>query len=392
MLLVLALFALGLANPQTKAPPEDSQTKLQGAIRALQQQDYVSAEQGFRDVLALDPHSAAAYCNLGVLYAQTGRTDSAIEAFRRARAITPGDPGISLDLGLIYYRREDFAEAITYFEQVLKLDPPHMQAHYLLGMSDFRIEHYAPAVTALEPILKEKQDDLVLLYVLAVCYGKIKRPDDSIQTFNLFHNAGADTPLFHLLLGSLFLDMGNNDTAKDELQKAIAEDPDLPYTHLSLGTAYRRLGLLELAGKEFDIEIAQNPGEALSYEDRGALYLQQGVAPEVALKMFKKALAINPRMPESLAGMAKCYLALDRPTLAIPLLMHAIEMDPQSTKMHYLMGRALLREGNRTEAEKELAEATALNHGQNPANAENKEEGDRLQVLAVPSSDSHPKP
>ena len=316
------------------------------------------------DVIAIDPQSAAAYCNLGVLYAQTDRLDSAIKELQKARELTPGNPGISLDLGLAYYRNEKFAEAAPCFERVLQFDAGHVQAHYLLGLSDFRLERYAGAVASLEPILNQKKNDLVYLYALAVSYGKIDRVNEAVRTFDILQSIGADTPMFHLLLGNLFLENGNSDRARIEIQKAIAKDPALPYAHLILGAAYRRLGLLESAGKEFDIAIAQSPGDPLGYEDRGTIYLLQGTAPECAIEMFRKALAINPDMPDSLAGIAKCYLASGQPSLAVPLLQHAVELEPQSTKMHYLLGRAFQREGKYTDANKELVEAAKLSQAQ----------------------------
>lgn len=388
MFLLLAFLTLGFSSPQAR--PDEAQAKLQQAIRALQARDYAAAERGFRDVITIDPQSAPAYCNLGVLYAQTDRLDSAIEALQKASEITPGNPGISLDLGLAYYRKEEFAEAATYFEQVLALDPGHVQAHYLLGLSDFRLERYEETVASLEPVLNQEQNNLVYLYVLAVSYGKIDRVNDAVRTFDLLQSIGGDTPMFHLLLGNLFLENSNYDRARSEIQKAIAEDPTLPYAHLILGAAYQRLGLLESAGKEFDIAITQNPRDPLGYEDRGTIYLLQGAAPASALEMFSKALAINPNMPDSLAGIAKCYLASGQPSLAVPLLQRAVGLEPRSTKMHYLLGRALLKEGKYRDANKELAEAAKLRQAAAQNEAKNKKEaneGSTLPVLAVPSSD-----
>ncbi|MGH7744235.1 MAG: tetratricopeptide repeat protein [Candidatus Dormibacteria bacterium] len=386
--LLLAFLTLGFSNPQARS--DEAQANLQQAIRALQARDYAAAERGFRDVIAIDPQSAPAYCNLGVLYAQTDRLDSAIEALQRASELTPGNPGISLDLGLVYYRKEEFAEAAPYFERVLQVDPGHVQAHYLLGLSDFRLERYAKAVASLEPILDQEQNDLVYMYVLAVSYGKIGRVNEAVRTFDILQGIGADTPMFHLLLGNLFLENDNSDRARGEIQKAIAKDPTLPYAHLILGVAYRRLGLLESAGKEFDIAIAQNPRDPLGYEDRGTIYLLQGTAPASAFEMFSKALVINPNMPDSLAGMAKCYLASDQPSLAVPLLQRAVELEPRSIKMHYLLGRALLKEGKYTDANKELAEAAKLPQAAAQNEAQNNKEPNEsstLPVLAVPSSD-----
>ena len=229
LLLIAAISPQGL--------PDDAQAKLRQGIHALQAGEYATAEQSFREVLKIDPRSYSAYCNLGVIYAKTERLDAAIQAFEQARELAPDVPGINLNLGLAYYRKEQFGMAIGQFERALQLDPAQLDAVYLLGLSDFRLDRYATTVQVLEPILDREKKNLFVLYALAVSYGKLHRPQDSIRTFNLFRDSGGDTPLFHLLLGKLYLDLGEYPDARRELERAVAADTTIPYSHLILGVA-----------------------------------------------------------------------------------------------------------------------------------------------------------
>src|SRR6266699_2173204 len=60
---------------------QDSGDKVRAAFERAQQalmaQDYAGAERGFKEFLKLDPNSAAAYTNLGVVYMRTGKLEEA---------------------------------------------------------------------------------------------------------------------------------------------------------------------------------------------------------------------------------------------------------------------------------------------------------------------------
>src|SRR5579859_3410414 len=93
------------------------------AQQALAAKDYADAERGFKDFLKLDPNSAAAYTNLGVVYLRTAKPDEAIKVFEIARKLDPGMVGVDLNLGLAYYRKQDFSRALPYFQHVVAAEP-----------------------------------------------------------------------------------------------------------------------------------------------------------------------------------------------------------------------------------------------------------------------------
>ncbi len=102
---VLFPLLLALLLPQAPgqpAPAQDPHVVFQRAQNALLSRDYAAAEKEFQEVLRLDPRSASAYSNLGVVYMRTQRFDSAIRALLEAKKLAPGMPGIDLNLGLAY--------------------------------------------------------------------------------------------------------------------------------------------------------------------------------------------------------------------------------------------------------------------------------------------------
>src|ERR1039457_1765014 len=119
----LLVAILSSAAGACQQSPPNPQKLFEEAERALSIHDYTSAEQGFREVLKIDPQSAAAYADLGVVYMRRSEYERAIEAFKNAKRLAPQVTGIDLNLGLAYYRQNDFAAAIPPFKHVLRSDP-----------------------------------------------------------------------------------------------------------------------------------------------------------------------------------------------------------------------------------------------------------------------------
>ncbi len=106
----LTLFILQAAAQQP--PVADPKPIFERAQLALRNKDYPAAERGFQEVLRLDPRSAAAYTNLGVVYMRMEKYDSAIRALLEAKKLKPNLPGIDLNLGLAYYSKEEFPKPL----------------------------------------------------------------------------------------------------------------------------------------------------------------------------------------------------------------------------------------------------------------------------------------
>ena len=89
-----------LAAGNCQQSPPNPQIIFEEAQRALNAHDYAKAEEGFREVLRIDPRSAAAYGNLGVVYMRRSEYGRAIEAFKNAKKLAPQVMGLDLNLGL----------------------------------------------------------------------------------------------------------------------------------------------------------------------------------------------------------------------------------------------------------------------------------------------------
>ena len=133
------ILCAALLPGQQSARPTNIKETFEAAQQALQAGRFVAAEAGFREVLRLDPRSAAAYANLGVVYLRMERFPAAIKALDQAAQLAPQVAGIQLNLGLAYIRQSQFQQAIPHFRRALELTPQQDQARYLLGLSQYMV-------------------------------------------------------------------------------------------------------------------------------------------------------------------------------------------------------------------------------------------------------------
>lgn len=229
----------------------------------FQSGDLTKAERDFRQVLAIDSQSAAAYANLGVVYIRQARWDKAIHMLRKAQKLAPQMIGIQLNIGLAYYRQNKFDAAITPFESVLRDQPDSAQARYLLGLCDFFTERYEDAANTLQPLWGEESLNMNYLYVLGLAAHKAGRKELDERAMSRLVEVGQNTPEFHLM-GKAALNNGDNDKALTELQAAASADPKLPFVHYNLGLAYLNKQDYEHAGEEFRQDLANEPSMLFS--------------------------------------------------------------------------------------------------------------------------------
>ncbi|MBZ0270399.1 tetratricopeptide repeat protein [bacterium] len=90
---------------------------------AYKQQDYVRAEQYFKEVLDRDARYLIAYDNLAKVYMATDRYDEAIEQLNYVLTLNAEYPEAHLDLALCFIKKNDKEKAREHLLKVLEVDP-----------------------------------------------------------------------------------------------------------------------------------------------------------------------------------------------------------------------------------------------------------------------------
>jgi tetratricopeptide (TPR) repeat protein len=100
---------------------------------ALEADDPVGAEAAYQRALVLAPDLAAAYLNLGAMWAEAGRFAELAALSEQAAVHCPDNALIHFNRGVALDHLERLPEALASYEHSLRLDPTLADAHYNLG-------------------------------------------------------------------------------------------------------------------------------------------------------------------------------------------------------------------------------------------------------------------
>jgi tetratricopeptide (TPR) repeat protein len=347
---------LGASVPERPSSPEQLFTAGEAALRSG---DLKRAEQNFRKVLSIDPRSAGAYANLGVIYMRRKQWDQALRVLNQADHLAPTVSGIRLNIGLVYYRQNDFRSAISPFESVLRDVPNSGQARYLLGLCYFFTERWTEAVDTLQPLWGEQSLNMNYLYVLGIAAHKAGRTEIDERALARLAEIGQGTPEFHLLRGKAHLNNEEDDKALAEFRQAAKGDPKLPFLHFNMGLAYLHKQDYKQATQEFKKDIALEPDIAFSYDKLGTVYALEEKDADAEIS-FHQALRLDPYLVTSLLGLAKIYHKQGRNLEALTTLDKIEKISPDNYTVHYLRGQVLQRMGQREKARAEFDAYTQM--------------------------------
>ena len=209
--------------------------------------------------VVLDPNRAEAHANLGILLRELGRLDEAVAACRAAIALKPDYAEAHDNLGVAFYHQGTLDEAVACYRKAIAVKPDYAEAHNNLGVA---LRHQG------------KLDEAMASFREAIALEP--------------GHAGA-----HNNLGNMLRDQGEPEEAAAAHQRALALKPDYAEAHINLGLALKDQGKLAEAVVSYRKAIALKPDYADAHRNLGNALRQQGGLDE-AIACFRRAIAIDP--------------------------------------------------------------------------------------------------
>ena len=147
-----AAGALATYQEAATLVPQDADVHLNLANAHLLADSAIEAIREADLVLALEPHSAAAYFVRGSAFLRLMNPEEAVKALENSRQIDPAVTATLFQLGLARMGMNQWDEAIAAFQEGLRLEPNrlHTSAHYLLAQALIRAGRQAEAERELE--------------------------------------------------------------------------------------------------------------------------------------------------------------------------------------------------------------------------------------------------
>src|SRR6202046_3199315 len=185
----------------------------------LRTRNYAGVTDVFRQIMTLNPDSAAAHTMMAMAYDKMYREEDAIREFEAARASDPTYPGIHTGLGIIYWRNDNLDAAEREFREEVSRYPQDPIANCTLGRILRRRNKTSEAVVYLKAALAVNPSYQDALLELGESYIRLEQPASAVEP----------------------------------LKKAIALPPDDAQAHFILGTALDKSGKSVEGAKERQI-------------------------------------------------------------------------------------------------------------------------------------------
>jgi len=148
----------------------------------------------------------------------------------------------------------------------------------------------------------------------------------------------------HSRLGVALSELGQNEEAKTQFQKALETGQIRPRIHYNLATLLLNSGQLAEAIAEFEKELQIQPDFVEAHNNLGIALASKGDL-ESALVHFQKAAELDPNLPKVHYNIARILLRESRLDQAVAHLQKELQVNPTSADAHNDLGTAWSQQG-----------------------------------------------
>lgn len=294
---------------------------------------------------------------------QQGNALEAEAAWEKASKANPRNPEPYAHLALLKARRGEFKEAVPLYRKAISLDPNVPAVRLNLALALFKSEQMKDAIVEfkilkkrLKPNSPEAQRIEILLgmahyglaeYAEAVPYLKVAAQQDK-------QNLPLLLSLAHSCLWSK-----QYQCVMDTYHQILSLNAESAEADMLAGEALDEMKDNEGATKMFRAAVAANPKEPNVHFGLGYLLWTQKQYPE-ALQQFQAELENDPNHAQSLVYLGDCYLQLNNPTAAVEPLKKGLALDRSIALASLDLGIIDSDAGRNEDALRELKEAARL--------------------------------
>jgi tetratricopeptide (TPR) repeat protein/GTPase SAR1 family protein len=186
------------------------------------QEKYGEAIEWYKKAIDVDPQYVRAYNNIGAVLNDQEKYGEAIEWYKKAINVDPYYVYPYGNIGDVLVYQEEFDEAIEWYRKAINVNPekplyhPELATIHLFKREyDLSVEHSKEAITA-DP------ENQVNYAVLAASYLFKRKLADFYQELEKDTVTGVTAPLKAFLLSIYFLNQGDQQSAKIQLENTIA--------------------------------------------------------------------------------------------------------------------------------------------------------------------------
>ena len=278
----------------------------------------------------------------------------ALGHYQEAERWDPAIPGLAKNLGLSAFRINNYPEAIHGFARAIDEKPADAPVRAMLGLAYFAAEDYTNATKTFSPLGLQGMQDSTVGYAWAASLahsGDLKKAAEVLGEFEKENHGGNDGLL---LIGELWIEIGDYARAVDTLHRVLQADSSLRKAHYFAGQADIRWEHWPEAAAEFQAELKLEPADPEALYNLGFVYLQESRVDD-AVALFQQVLSAQPNHANANYELGKILLDRGQLKEAVDHLETATRLSPDTDYMHYQLQGAYRKLQRVADADRELA-------------------------------------
>ncbi len=339
------------ADPASAAIDEH----LHRAAAYLASRDLDSAAKEFQIVLTLDPNSADAYANLGVIAFARHDYPISLRYLQRALTLDPSLTQTEALLGICEHRLGQ-SSAQSHLEKafpLLKERNLRVQTGLDLANLDYQQSNLDSAASVMRTLVDLEPDNIDVLYMAQRVYAELA--DDTLNKIAIVAPGSAR---MQQIIAERLVNEGDLKDAIPHYNEALALNPRLPGVHFELAEAILDSGPTNSdnqAAAETELKAAvAADGDSAGVECIFARLAARRSNFDAELAHYKRALELNSSNTEARVGLGRSLARTEHFDAAAGDLRLAIQSDPLNEQAHYWLATVNKRLGLTSESQKEF--------------------------------------
>ncbi len=309
---------------------------------------------------SLPPSSGLLLYAEGLIAADAGQRDSALEDFRKAITAEPHLVSARHDLGIALAQAGKWQEAVEVLGELTKQEPSSSSAAYFYALALQNSQHRQEAEQEVRRALTldpKSADAYTLLGIILATRGAYAEAVSTLENAARLDPKSFDAEFY---LGRARYALRDLNGSRDALAAAVTLRPTDPQARFFLATILEEMGDRDAAVAQYNELIKLAPNDPHGYLGLGSFLAEHGQTDD-AMAALRRARELDAQNFEAALAMGRLLARRGQWRQAIQLLREATTLAPRSADAHYQLGLALKRDGQLDAAKKEFGLVDRLN-------------------------------
>jgi tetratricopeptide (TPR) repeat protein len=342
--------------------PAAEPAKMQLASLYVTRGENAAAIELLNPIIKAQPNAGPPRFLLGQALVQLGNLAGAEAQLLPLAKVNPSSPDIQIWLGRLYGAKNAPVPARQAFSRALELQPNSILALNGLVTLDLVEKKHDHARATLQSRLDAAPNDPAVLFLAANSHWMMGDAKEAEALFKKTIEADQNNIDAYGRLAMIYFSERRLDESKKQFEDVANRDPKAVVgARTMIGMILKMQNRPDEARKQYEQALAVDPTAAVAANNLAWEYAEAGTNLDVALKLAQTAKAKLPDNATVSDTIGWIYYQRGLLDSALTSLREASKKDPADAMIHYHLGLAQLKHGDRTAASQSLQRALKAN-------------------------------